>query len=416
MTESFSGIVTDRYGIVTMEIMRNRFITSALYIIAAITILTGVLTVCIPPKEYSERENRYLQTAPRMEPGAIRDRSFMDETENYVSDHVPFRDTLLSLSAVWGQLMGRKELAGVYLCGDDTLIQAYEEPQNTDKIINQIKKLSENLDSAMLTVMMVPTAVTVYRDMLPAYAPDRDGGVSQMDTISRIYDEVGGADNVKTVDVSSYLISAAEEGDRDIYYRTDHHWTTHGAFIGYRAYCGQTGAAGTLTRQPQLTTVSEDFYGTLFSKVGKPGIRPDSIEIYSPSGTASQDGKGTDSTTGTITVRYEDTGEETDTLYNYEWLDKRDKYSMFLNNLHSLVIIENPSSATDRELAVVKDSYANSMIPYLTADYRRIYVYDTRYFKGGVSSDINSRPAVSEVLLLYNLNTIDSDRGIGGIY
>ena len=97
-------------------------------------------------------------------------------------------------------------------------------------------------------------------------------------------------------------------------------------------------------------------------------------------------------------------------------MDKKDKYSLFLNNLHPLTEITNDTAETDRELVLIKDSYANSMVPFLVRHYKKIYVFDTRYYKDGPSAFLAEHAGVTDVLLLYNMNTLDGDSGIRGVY
>ena len=115
-------------------------------------------------------------------------------------------------------------------------------------------------------------------------------------------------------------------------------------------------------------------------------------------------------------MEYTDTGEVTDSLYNFDYATVKDKYSLFLNNLHPLIEITNETAVSDRELALIKDSYANSMVPFLVHHYKKIYVFDTRYYKQGASEFIKAHPGVTDVLLLYNMNTLDKDLGIRGVY
>ena len=117
-----------------------------------------------------------------------------------------------------------------------------------------------------------------------------------------------------------------------------------------------------------------------------------------------------------LTVFYTDTDQTTDSLYNFDYLEKKDKYSMFLDNIHPLIEITNETADSQRELVLIKDSYANAMVPFLVNHFKKVYVFDTRYYKQGPSSFIKDHPQVTDVLLLYNMNTIDTDLGIGGIY
>ena len=149
--------------------------------------------------------------------------------------------------------------------------------------------------------------------------------------------------------------------------------------------------------------VTEEFAGTLYSKVNDYHHVKDDIVVY----THPDD---------RLTVTYTDTGEVADSLYNMEYLAEKDKYSLFLNNIHTLVEIENANAQVEDVLVLIKDSYANSMVPFLVHHYRKIYVFDTRYYKQGVSDFLTEHDEVTDVLILYNMNTLDNDSGIRGIY
>lgn len=150
-------------------------------------------------------------------------------------------------------------------------------------------------------------------------------------------------------------------------------------------------------------TVTEEFAGTLYSKINDYSHKRDSITIY----TNPED---------LLTVTYEDTGKVTDSLYNLDYVSEKDKYSLFLDNIHPLIEIENAAADSQDELVLVKDSYANSMVPFLAHHYRKIYVFDTRYYRDGLSSFLADHETITDILLLYNMNTLDNDTGIRGIY
>ena len=276
--------------------------------------------------------------------------------------------------------------------------------------------------------MLVPTAISTYNAKLPSCAPDR-GVLRQVDTMNEIY---AALPNMQKVDAWSALQTAAAQentdrplasgdadgaqpvanawdADRDtstadgLYYHTDHHWTTHGAYVGYQAYCDAAGLSPIPEADFQKTCVTTDFHGTIFSKLHDSTVPGDAITLY-------------EYPANQLTVSYPDTGEVTDTLYNRDYLAQKDKYSVFLNNLHPLVEITNARADSDRQLVLIKDSYANSMVPFLVHHYQKIYVFDTRYYRFGPSSFINEHPEVTDVLLLYNMNTIDTDLGVGGIF
>jgi len=218
-----------------------------------------------------------------------------------------------------------------------------------------------------------------------------------MNTANIIYEK----SEIPPIDCSTHLSNAAESGQ--LYYYTDHHWTTYGAYQGYLAYCEMKGLTPVSLNEMTAEMVTDEFYGTIYSKVNDYNHRADEITIY----TNPED---------VLTVQYMDTEETCDTLYNLDYVSKKDKYSLFLNNLHDFIQITNETAESERELVLIKDSYANSLVPYLVHHYKKIYVFDTRYYKHGMSEFVKDHSGVTDVLLLYNMNTLDTDSGIRGIY
>lgn len=390
------------------------------------------LSICLlvsPKKEFSENENRYLAKFPSFSAKALFDGDYTDSLGDWLADHFPQRDLFVGFKSGVEIACGRKEINNVYIAQDDYLIESYAKPQNTGRITDTLARFYEKIDTANIDVhlMLVPTAVTIYNDKLPTYAPakqteshpdqmtslsDQTTSLSgqttsltnqissqsdQATTASAIYDASG----VPAIDCTNWLFGGIPEGQ--LYYRTDHHWTTLGAYYGYLAYCDAKKmtpvSLDALTKQ----TVTEEFAGTLYSKVNDYSHPKDAITIYT-------------NPADDFTVTYADTGEVTDSLYNLDYVNEKDKYSLFLNNIHPLVEIENSTAATQDELLLVKDSYANSMVPFLAHHYSKIYVLDTRYYRDGPSAFLAEHKDITDVLLLYNMNTLDNDTGIRGIF
>lgn len=387
----------------------NMKIKRAVVCLLCIGILS--LSICLlvsPKKEFSENENRYLSKFPSFSAKALLDGDYTDSLGDWLADHFPQRDFFVGLKSGVEIAGGRKEINNVYIAQDDYLIEAYAKPQNTARITDTFVRFYEKIDTAHIDVhlMLVPTAVTIYNDKLPTYAPDRQmpshsnlrtSLSDQTTTASAIYDASG----IPAVDCTDWLFDGGSEGQ--LYYRTDHHWSTLGAYYGYLAYCDAKKmtpvSLDTLTKE----TVTEEFAGTLYSKVNDYSHPKDAITIYT-------------NPADDLTVTYADTGEVTDSLYNLDYVNEKDKYSLFLNNIHPLVEIENSTAATQDELLLIKDSYANSMVPFLAHHYSKIYVLDTRYYRDGPSAFLAEHKGITDVLLLYNMNTLDNDTGIRGIF
>lgn len=411
--------------------LRRRAEVLTVSLITAFILCFSVWCLVAPKQTFSENENRALASWPVYSFDTLKDGSYMSGIQTYLSDHFPLRDPFMTLKTKYEMLTGREEINDIYLAKDGYYIEAYKTPKQQKKIITQFQKLQDAITTDAkenVRVMLVPTAISTYNAKLPCCAPDQ-GVLRQVDTMNEIY---AALPNMQKVDAWSALQTAAAQentdrtqasgdadgaqpvadagdADRDtstadgLYYHTDHHWTTHGAYVGYQAYCDAAGLSPIPEADFQKTCVTTDFHGTIFSKLHDSTVPGDAITLY-------------EYPANQLTVSYPDTGEVTDTLYNRDYLAQKDKYSVFLNNLHPLVEITNARADSDRQLVLIKDSYANSMVPFLVHHYQKIYVFDTRYYRFGPSSFINEHPEVTDVLLLYNMNTIDTDLGVGGIF
>lgn len=358
-------------------------------------LVLAVWFVLAPKKEFSENENRYLTKMPSFTAKTVFSGEYTESLSDWIADHFPMRDLFMGVKTEVEIVSGRREINRIYIGEDNYLIERYKAPENTERITDTLVKFYDRVKDTGVDVrlMLVPTAVTIYEDKLPAYAPEAD----QMETAKLLYEATG----IPAVDCSEKLLAGAQEGQ--IYYRTDHHWTTFGAYLGYTAYCEEEGIETVPLEALEAETVTEEFAGTLYSKVNDYTHMKDAITVY----TNPED---------RLRVTYEDTGEVSDSLYNFDYLQEKDKYSLFLNNIHPLVEIENETAPSDDVLMLIKDSYANSMVPFLTHHYKKIYVFDTRYYKDGPSSFLEEHGEVTDVLILYNMNTLDGDTGIRGIY
>lgn len=376
-----------------MEEKKIHTITAVLLIFNILILSVGFLLV--KRQEFSENENRYLAVFPECKWEEIKSGQFMDDVNSYLCDHFPLRDAFIGMKSRAEIILGKREINDVYIGKDDYLIEVYQKPVNTERISRIFSSFAEKEKTKYLdlNLMLVPTAIYVYQDKLPQFASVRN----QMDTAREIYQVCG----IPAIDCSQALLE--NKGNGQLYYRTDHHWTTYGAYVGYETFCKVKGLEPVPLEELEAEKVTEHFCGTIYSKVNDYTYKGDPITIYkNPS--------------DELTVYYPNTDVTTDTLYNLEYLNQKDKYSLFLDNLHSLVEITNNTAVSDKELMLIKDSYANSMVPFLVHHYKKVYVFDTRYYKLGPSNFIDEHPGITDVLILYNMNTLDMDLGIGGIY
>ena len=391
------------------------------FISIAVLFVFAVLFLELPMREFSDNENRMLAICPEPSKKSILDGSFQDSFENFVSDQFPMRDELLGLSVLASRVEGKQKINDVIYAkeknGQTRLLDDYKEPQNEEKFIDAVGRLYNGVESANITVMIVPTAYQIYEDeMPPVLLSQKPAG--QQDTFEYLKEGITALDGSKKlsgINIVEGITDSLEEGKDagyNMFYRTDHHWTLYGAYRGYLALAPYLNIPVNSALEDQMTTVSDSFYGTTWSKVVDYSVDPDTIEIYeNPAWDKS------------LVVSYEDTKETSASPYNMDYLDKKDKYSLFLNNQHSLIRIDNPDADLTRtdgnerkSIVIIKDSYANSLIPLMIDQYETIWVFDPRYYRGSITQFVNNHPEVEDVLILYNLQTMDNDRGLGAIY
>lgn len=373
--------------------MEKKYIKIVWTIVLSVILLLSAGLLFLPKKDYSEQENRYLEQFPEFSLETLTDGSFMQDFETYVCDHFPLRDVFMTVRTWYERLTGRNQVNGIYLSDDGYFIEEYETPENTERIISTFTRFEEKITDARVAFLLAPTAVTIYSDKLPANVRNAD----QQAEIDTIYASLSST----KINVTEALL--AQKNNYPLFYRLDHHWTTYGAYFAYVEYCHSLGLAPYSMDKFTPTIVSTDFQGTIYSKLNDSFAGTDEITVFA------QDDIN-------LTVTYHDTGEVTDTLYAPQYLDTKDQYSYFLNNIHPMTEVTNHNADNDNVLVLIKDSYANCMVPFLANHYKTIYIADTRYYKNSISTFINETPEVTDVLVLYNLNTMDDDLGIGGIY
>ena len=351
--------------------------------------LFAVLSLLGKDREFSESENRKLAQFPELSVSTLADGSFLEGLGDYAADQFPGRDTWISMNLWMNETLGQKEVSGVYLCEDGYLMQVPGEPNETQlqrnlKAISAFGKRHEDLNIVM---SVIPNAVTVLSGKLPENAPVRDQIVDLV-TIKT------GVEHVNFVDATSAMSSHNEE---DLFFRTDHHWTSLGAYYGYAAILEAMG----MEPQPlgQQVTVSDDFNGTLYSTSGVHWLEPDEIHTYVPDN-------------GDVYVTA-NTGEGFigGGLYVPEKLEGKDKYTYFLGGNQPLYIIENPNAATDKKLLVLRDSYADSLAPFLSQDFAEIHLLDLRYYRTPVAAYAEQMGA-DAILVSYSVDNFQKDENI----
>lgn len=352
----------------------------------------GLLFVFLPKREYSPNEKRYLAKFPDTSLDNIVFGDFDTDFESYMSDHVAGRDFFVGMNACYELTTGRNGSSGVYVGKDNYLINDPVDREN--KLESNLNIFNDFTKANKLntSLMIIPSTGYIMSDKLPDNHKDYLDE-QYFDTIKKNCGEM------KFINVMNAFKLAAQGGDQ-LYYRTDHHWTTPGAYLGYLQYCQSAG----LTQKPESDfskTMVSDFYGTTYSTSAMWNTPPDNIEFWENR-----------SNIGAVSVKITE-GEKTkenDGYFFLSHLEEEDKYPTFLDGNHALVEIKN-KNAEGGKLLVIKDSFAHAMVPFLSEHYSEIIMVDLRYYKMPIS-ELVKQYEIKDCLVLYSLDNFATDADV----
>lgn len=316
---------------------------------------------------------------------------YMEEYETYSSERFAGKGISRSLNHSMQTLLGKRQSDGVYRGKDGFLAEeiAAMDEESVDKSIQAIKEFDNTYYNIPVYFMLVPNAANVQSDRLPASAVIRN----QKEQFQKIKEGLG--EEIHWVEVQDTFVDHKKE---ELYYHTDEHWTSLGAYYGYEALA-ETMALDT-SKAPKMETyvVNNDFSGSLAKKSGYERGSEESISVYMPK---------KQNNAVKIVVSYEDSKKKTATLYDVSKLEKKDKYDLFLGGDHGVVNIKTTADTTDR-LLILKDSYANCLVPFLTPYYREIVVIDPAHYSGNLQ-EVMQNTKFTSILFLYNGNSFVTD-------
>lgn len=356
-------------------------------------------------REFSPNENRYLEEKPKISVDNILSGKFQDDLENYLRDQVIGRDTWITVKTGVEKASGNSDIGGAYVGKDgydfekitpedvdDTLFR-----RNVKTVSDYFEAASDTVEKEHLSFLLVPTSGLVMEDKLPKNARlfDQSKYIDEVQQAMQDYD---------FIDVRQELMDHKEDY---IYYRTDHHWTTDGAYIAYEKWCDRTGETCRDKDTLEKNVVSDRFRGSLYSKILDADSDYDSIWTYGPVAKEAF---------GSFGCRITIDGKETrDSCFDESKLSEKDKYAYFFGGNYGEVHIENTKGVSAgsprKNILVIKDSFANSFVPFLTQNYDNIYMIDLRYYNEDMQAYLKGHN-ITDVLVLYNISNFVSDRNI----
>lgn len=360
----------------------------------AILIVTPLAILILPKQTESELENRKLAKAPQLTFDSYLDKSFMKNTESYLSDHMILRTQLAKAKTRLEMIQGRHEVNGVFV-GDKMLLEKIDTPNSSisNANIDAINRFAAKYKGSISTsIMIVPTAAEFYPSQLPAFCAAQD----QTEYIKSFYAKL------KNIDcIDAYAPLAAVADNSYIFYRTDHHWTSYGSYVGYTAMSKSLGYKPAALDMFNVEHTPNDFLGTLYSKVLYGDKLKDKIDLYH---------YAKENAVTNVTA-YTAQGEQSQpSIFYRDYLDKKDKYSVFLGpNVPVVKIKTNVSNG--KKLIIFKDSYSHSLMQFLPLHYEEIVLVDLRYMTSPLSEYIDMNE-FQQALFLYNTSGFIKDSSV----
>ena len=360
--------------------MRNKIITSFFCLLLAVSTLAGLL---LPDRYYSEREKRTLTQKPKFTVADLISGKFSDNLESYLTDQVPLRDGWVTMKTYMELTVGKRESGGVYICKDKYLMDkftSYSKKQlasNAATLVDLQEKLAA--EGISMNMILVPMAAQVLTDKLPAHAP-----VADYTAILQVLTDAG-------VDTTDVFFTLAAHSSENIYYRTDHHWTSLGAYYAYCAWRGIEPTAGEWTQE----VLCDNFHGTTWNKVPLPSVPAEEITAWYQNPTRH--------------VSYNNGQYETESIYERKYLSGSDQYAVFLNSNQAQTVIEG--SGKSGKLLLIKDSYGNTFSQFPVEDYAEVHVLDLLFFKGDVTEYAKEND-ITDALALYGVQNFVKDTNL----
>lgn len=362
----------------------------------------ALLLWLLPKQDFSPVEKRALARLQKPTVESLGSGAWGRGLDAFCGDHLPLRDRLVALKARAELCLGKQENDGIlqgsggYLARRRFSMRSPNgERTDTDLFFEaQVAAACEGILRAE-RALDVPFAVLLTGRNLDA-CPNRFSYPREVSDTLNAALRAGLADCAAAPDLVS-LFRAAGDG---LYYRTDHHWTTAGAYLGYTAAMDALGRGGETLPQDAFRreTVCKDFYGTLWAASGIRTVKPDRVELWYRGNEAD------------FAVTAD--GRDLDGLYTLSRLEGIDPYSVFLDGTHDVVTVTSRVETDRPRLLVLRDSFGASLAPFLAQHYDLVLLNlsSTRRDMTDLSALARDYRA-DAVLLVYSIeNLLTADR------
>ncbi|MCI6652939.1 MAG: DHHW family protein [Ruminococcus sp.] len=367
---------------------KSKYIISVIFV--AFIGIFAVLFWVLPKSDFSPKEKRYLQGFPEISVQSLTDGTFETDFENYINDHMVLRDVFMGVNSYSNIAVLNNGSDGVYKCSDGYLIN---EPATDSRLDLNLSVTADFKDKTGIdtTVMIVPSTGYIMEDKLPLVHKNYND--------DRYYNRIESfcqKNGLGFVDLRDTFNS--HKNSTQIYYKTDHHWTTVGAYLAYQSLCEKWGIE-VKEKNGYIVEKTPDFYGTTYNTSGFWLNESDTIEVW----------KNRDNhSTCEITANGKTTAYKS--MFFPKQLEGADKYTVFLNGNNPVTTVKNPDNKGKEKLLVIKDSFSHCLAPFLSEKFSQITLVDMRYYKKSVSEEIVKKDKFDKVLICMSMDNFLEDK------
>lgn len=353
----------------------------------------GISDILKKDRTYSNTEERVLTQVPEYSTEKLLDGTLMSQYEEYLKDQFALRPFWSGVRTGFLRLMGQRESNRVYIGSDGYLLEENEIQAGNcyQKNLKSIKKFCKDNSELNCFMLVAPNGAEIMKKKLPSGAVDSSQRI-WMNELQEIMSK-----HLTWIDVAETLREHAAE---ELYYRTDNHWTTLGAYYAFQSAMDDLEIKSDHMVEYKKYAITEEFTGNLAAKSGFKRGKKEKIYMYIP--------KNDDTK---YVAEYKDDDLKSASLYSSKALNTKKKYDVFLNGTQSQITIRTTSS-DKRRLLVLKNDYANCFVPFLTPYYREIVVIDPVLWNGDLTELIDEEN-ITDVLFLYDMNGFMKD---GNLY
>lgn len=350
----------------------------------AFVFIIGLFYAFLPKNEFSETEKRYLASFPEFSFKSLASGDFTADFEKFLADQTPLRKFFVSLNSYFQLVKGNNGSNGIYLGSDGWLIEKpFDRDNRFDVNISRILKFARE-NGLPTSITAIPEKGYIYGDKLPKISLEYQDAAY----FGKLSEKCG--NDITVIDISEAMKVAKDE--KQLFYKTDHHWTSDGAYLGYTEICKSLGLKASAETEFDAE-ITKGFYGTSYSTSLYTLTKPDTVKIMRSKKTG-----------GKAEVIINDGKDEAyDNMFFTAELEKGDKYVAFLNGNHSLVKIKTGNNGG--RLLLIKDSFAHCLAPFLAENFSEIVMVDLRYYRKPVSELITSEN-ITDIMFVYGMENL----------